>query len=54
MTKITFKQYQEMMREAGRKVWRVLDQDISNETGVTHLLQDEDMPGLTLKWDTKN
>ena len=51
MTKITFKQYLEMMREAEDKYGAVFEQEISERDWNNPLIKDSDMPGLTLTWD---
>lgn len=45
MTKITFRQYREMEREAEDQYGAVFEQEISP------LIKDEEIPGLTLTWD---
>jgi len=51
MTKITFKQYLEMMHEAEEKYGAVFENEISERDWNNPLIKDSDMPGLTLTWD---
>ena len=51
MTKITFRQYMEMMQEAEAKYGMVYESEVSKRDWDNPLIKDEDIPGLTLQWD---
>ena len=51
MTKITFKQYLEMMHEAEETYGAIYENEISERDWNNPLIKDSDMPGLTLTWD---
>ena len=53
MSKITFKKYMEMMHEAEEKHGAIYENEISERDWNNPLIKDEDMPGLTLTWDTE-
>ena len=50
MTKITLAKYQQMLRDVKEKHGTVLDPTLADWSNP--LIKDEDMPGLTLKWDS--
>jgi hypothetical protein len=53
MSKITFKKYMEMMHEAEETYGATYENEISEKDWNNPLIKDEDMPGLTLTWDTE-
>jgi len=53
MSKITFRKYMEMMHEAEETYGAIYENEISEKDWNNPLIKDEDIPGLTLTWDTE-
>jgi len=49
MTKITLSKYQKLLRDVEKEHGPVVDPTLNDWSNP--LIKDEDMPGLTLKWD---